>query len=229
MKHRIKILRIISIVIFFIGLCAGFFVMLAGSRIKKIEMIGDAAVVVIDEHLLSTSLLFFPSHRMAQKIQENNPLIRSIQLKKKFPSTLVIQVVKRKPIAVLDTEGYEYGIDDEGVILTKDVAPYDTNLPLIQIPVGVVRVGSLITDGRIVQAIHLLNLLPASITISHITAPDRLSLLVRYKTTDILFPQQGDLMYITDTLQTLIAGFTIKGIMPKVIDLRYSKPIVQFN
>lgn len=228
MKRRIKFFRIIFIILFFIGLCSVFFLMLAGLQIKKIEITGEAAIVDVNVQLLSTSLLFFPSQRMAQKIQEDNPLIRSVQLKKKFPSTLVIQVVKRKPIAVLNTEGYEYAIDDEGMILTKDAAVDDANIPVIQISAGVVRIGSLITDGCVIQAIRFLNLLPVSITISHITAEDRLSLLARYKTTDILIPQQGDLMYTIDTLQTLIAGFTIKGIMPKTIDLRYTKPVVQF-
>ena len=44
-------------------------------------------------------------------------------------------------------------------------------------------------------------------------------------TLDIFFTQDA-IEQTLATLQTLIAGFRIKGTLPKVIDLRFDKPVI---
>jgi len=53
-----------------------------------------------------------------KKINKRHPEIKEVYIKKRFPSTLVIDVLRRKPFAQIKEDGF-YVLDEDGVILDK--------------------------------------------------------------------------------------------------------------
>ena len=155
----------------------------------------------------------------------NNPLVKTKEIKKKFPSTLEFVIYKRSPIAEIITNGIQIGVDEDNVI-TEIVA--NNQLPVIVIDIPLVRIGATVKHPSIVQAVALIRITKSFIQWSHIEPFETQSIRAKTGQTDILITQTSDLTYVRDTLQTLIEGFRIKGTMPKSIDLRFSKPVVQF-
>ena len=80
----------------------------------------------------------------------------------------------------------------------------------------------------VVQAVSLIKKTKTFIQWSFIEPYETQSIRARFGQTDIIITQTNDLSQVLDTLQTLMEGFRIKGTMPKSIDLRFGKPIVQF-
>ena len=194
-------------------------------QIKHIMVSGDPAKVEVNAKQFVGNMIFFQSGAVIAEIKEENPLIRTIEIRKHFPSTLELVVYKRQPIARLQTNTALVGIDEEGVV--TDMLGNDT-LPVILIDVPLVRMGAMMKDEAVKQSITILVHVSSYLHIQKIQKFESMSLLVKTQESNIFFTQKGDIRPILDTLQTLIMGFRIKGTMPKTIDLRFDKPVVQF-
>ncbi len=193
--------------------------------IKDIVVSGDAAIVQVNEKQFVGNTLLFPALSVIKQIQDDNPLVKSIDIKKHFPSTLELIVHKRQPIAQLKTPTAIVGIDEDAVV-TDVVGNIDA--PVIEIDVPLVRMGQTIRDESVKQSVKVVAGTVTFLNVLQITKNDSLSIRVITKQSSIFIPQNKDIRPILDTLQTLMSGFRIKGLIPKTIDLRFDKPVVQF-
>ncbi len=221
----IRILLLLVSISVLIGVIIFFKIGINLFQVKNILVTGDSAQLEIKESLFVNNLLFFPSESVVQKLKLDNPLVKTIEIKKKFPSTLEFVIYKRTPIAEIVTDGIHLGIDEECVITE---AALNNFLPVITITIPLARIGATVKHPMIVQAIALINKTKGFIQWSSIETFETQSIRARSGQTDILITQSSDLNQIRDTLQTLLDGFRIKGTMPKSIDLRFGKPVVQF-
>ena len=194
-------------------------------KVKHIEVLGDSVQLEINESIFVNNILFFPSESVVQKIKLDNPQVMTVEIRKKFPSTLVFIIYKRTPIAEIITSGIYLGIDEDSVI-TEEIST--NHLPIITIDIPLARVGTKVKHPMIVQTIALINKTKSFIQWMQFESFETQSIRAKTGQTDILITQTSDLTYVRDTLQTLMEGFRIKGTMPKSIDLRFSKPVVQF-
>jgi cell division septal protein FtsQ len=194
-------------------------------QVKHIEVTGDPVQVEINQSLFVNNILFFPTESTIRELKLANPLIKNVEIRKKFPSTLEFVIYKRTPIAQLISDGIHSGIDEENVITEAVPA---AQLPIITISIPLVRIGATVKDPMVVQAVALINKTKSVIRWSSIESYETQSLRARTGQTDILITQTSDLSQVVDTLQTLMEGFRIKGTIPKSIDLRFGKPVVQF-
>jgi cell division septal protein FtsQ len=194
-------------------------------QVKHIEVSGDLVQIEINKSIFVNNLLFFPSEATEKQLKSENPLIKAVEIRKKFPSTLEFVIYKRTPVATLLSAGIPVGIDEECVVTEMST---DSNIPVISITVPLVRIGGTIKDPMVVQAMSLLVKTARIFRWSTIQSYETQSIRAKTGQTDILITQTSDLSQIVDTLQTLMEGFRIKGTIPKSIDLRFGKPIVQF-
>jgi len=221
-----RFLLMISIgIVFLVGSIFLIQFLLQQFQIKKIIVSGDAALVQINEKKFIGNTLLFPTKNILKQILDEYPLVKSIVIKKHLPSTLELIIYKRKPIARLQTASALVGIDEDSVI--TDVIG-DTNFPVIDIDVPLVRMGQQIRDEFVKQAVSFIYGSAPFVTVYIISKHDSSSLRIKTKESDIFITQKGDIRLILDTLQTLMSGFRIKGLIPKTIDLRFDKPVVQF-
>ncbi len=194
-------------------------------EIQNIEIVGEGVTIVLDEDKIAKNLLFFPSHKVREMLLSQNTLLSDVRFIKKFPHTLMIEPTVRTPIAVLRTQGQAVPIDQTGIILPG--AP-ELAMPVLLFDVGLVHEGQKLTDPRVLQSLRFVSEIGGSLAISSVTTKDGRILVAVYEQSDILFTQDAGVPTLTSTLQTLLTGFRIKGLMPKIIDLRFDKPIVTF-
>lgn len=194
--------------------------------IQTVEVIGSGVEVSLDEAKLTKNLLLFPAQKTRGWLLHDNPLLRDVVIRKKYPHTLIIEPVKRNAIALLVTGDQSVILDSEGVVLPQSETREP--LPTIVINIGTVHIGQSVSDYGIAVSLRLLQKLGDSWYISLITKREGGFLVAKYRETEIFFTQEANPEALIATLQTLLTGFRIKGSLPKVIDLRFDKPIVTF-
>lgn len=216
---------VLLIVILFVS---GFFVWGVNAifTIRNVEVASEGIGVVVDQAKLPRNLLFFPVDNVTQQILQDYPLVGSVIIKKKYPSTLVITAVPRKPFAIAGDGREMYALDADGVALTK--YPDNTGLPVINIAMPALPPGAIPSDPAVMAAIRFLRETASIVTVSDIVMVDSSSLRAQGESMSIVFPQHADMPALARTLQTMISGFRIKGKLPSTIDLRFDKPVVTF-
>ncbi len=190
--------------------------------LTSILVIGENIQLTVDQKKLPKTLLFFPSEKIRADLLAANPVLGDITFEKKYPHTLVIKPVLRSAYAVLITPSRQVLLDEQGVVLT-DVAGSPA-LPVIRVDAQNIRIGQKITDPRIVAALAFLTGTRGVLPVGLVEEQSG-SLHAVSATLDIFFTQDA-IEQTLATLQTLIAGFRIKGTLPKVIDLRFDKPVI---
>lgn len=194
--------------------------------IRRVEVSGEGIAIAVDQTKVPKNLLFFPIEQVTRQILKEYPLVGSVVMKKKYPSTLLITAVPRKPFTVVGVGGEIYAVDADGVVLSQ--YPNLTNMPFIRIAAAPLQPGLVIADRNITAAIGFLRATAATVTVSEVTPYDGSSLQARSETMSIVFLQHADMLTLARTLQMMISGFRIKGKLPTTIDLRFDKPVVTF-
>lgn len=194
--------------------------------IRSIEVVGEHTLVSIDQNRISKNLLFFPSESLRSQILANNPWLADVRFEKKFPGTLRIVPVKRRPVAILHSADRTVLVSDNGVVLSD--GDNGNILPRLFIPTPAFRIGQKIEDERVRQSLALITGLIHEFVFTKITYEEGKYLRAKTDTSDIIFVQDKPIGDVIATLQTLLSGFRIKGTLPKVVDLRFDKPIVTF-
>ncbi len=194
--------------------------------IRTIEVEGAGVQVVVDQKKLAKNLLFFPSEQLRLQLLSANPLLGNVEIHKKFPHTLVIVAFLRTPIGRLQSNNRLVDLDKDGVVVKEGI--HDDALPLLIFDVTPIHIGDKMSDVRIVQSLAALSAFQSFVKIDTITSLDSQSLQVKFGKTSIYITQNENIQEIAATLQTLLAGFRIKGTLPTIIDLRFTKPVVSF-
>lgn len=190
--------------------------------IRTIEVVGEGFNIDIAREHSPKNILFFPSERIKKELMVQYPLLGEVIIKKKYPTTLIIHLVPRKPAALLVSRGHEFALDAMGYVVGIDVGG---NLPKLFFDVGSFPIGARVSDTRISQILTFV-IAASPVPLESVEQYGHTALRVRLGATDIFLPQNGDLGAKAATLQTILAGFRIKGTLPKVVDLRFEKPII---
>ncbi len=194
--------------------------------IRSVEVSGEGIAIAVDQAKLPKNLLFFPTDTVTQQILSDYPLVGSVVIKKKYPGTLVITAVPREPFVVAGVPPETYALDAQGVVLSQ--YPSAAGLPVIRILVPPLQPGDTVGDQRVAAAIRFLRETASFLSVFEVVAFDSTSLQAQAEGMSIRFAQDVDGAVLARTLQTLIAGFRIKGTLPQTLDLRFDKPVVTF-
>lgn len=196
--------------------------------IHTVEVTASDVQILINEKELPKNLLFFPSEAIRAKLLSENPMLRDLRIRKKFPHTLVIEPVIRTSAARLVQGSQTVTVDLDGVVIPNAGSPARA-LPEIIRSGDTVHMGQKITDRMVVQSLILIAHLDTRWEIQAIEKRDEASIVVHIGESETIITQDADMISTAATLQTLLEGFRIKGTLPSVVDLRFDKPIVTFN
>jgi cell division septal protein FtsQ len=198
-----------------------------GFEVQEIEFSGEGMNIQFNERLITGNIIFFPTEKVRQELLKEYPQLKDVIIKKKFPHTITIIPVLRRPFALLVTSKASYGIDEEGNVVS--IGLVDPLLPELRIDVPSARVGMAVEDPNVRRALDFLKRSSSVFHISGIsTSDDGLSIRAISDKTEILFTQSQNIETLMATLQTIISGVRIKGTMPKIIDVRFTKPVIQW-
>lgn len=194
--------------------------------ITNVEVIGEGITVEVDAAQLPKNLLLFPVSEVTRDILRDNALVGEVIIKKKYPHTLQITAIARKPFVIVGIEEERYLLDEQGIILKQ--FPTETGLPLIRMAMTQGAPGEKISDQVALSAVNFLRETRSFISIREIALFETMSLRAQSATMSIVFARSADIQRVARTLQTVLAGFRIKGTLPTYVDLRFDKPVVTF-
>lgn len=113
--------------VFFSSVLAVDGVTVEGTRLLSVDRVRGAAAVPLGEPLAGTDL-----DAVAARI-EALPAVESVEVSRKWPDQVLVEVVERTAVAVVDVgEGKLRGIDASGVVF-RDFATKPATLPLIKV------------------------------------------------------------------------------------------------
>jgi cell division septal protein FtsQ len=194
-------------------------------KIQSIEVIGNDIQIEFDTKIINQNLLFFPSEHYRNQIMHDYPQIESVIFHKKYPSTLQLSINMREAFACVEMDHIIYVIDEKGYIIGFDINKCQ-NLPSIIIPKtansNFIRINNPLVD----HILPLIKALSSEISIQNVSFEEGGIIRIVFDKTSIIISQDQDINSLVSTLQTLIRGVRMKGIMPRSIDLRFTKPII---
>ncbi len=195
--------------------------------INNIVVVGNNIRVEVDEGRLPKTLLLFPASKLRTQLLEDNPILADIQFQIKYPHTLVIMPTLRSAVVRLILPARDVLVD-AGAVVLGDTGSGSMELPRLVVAIPVVRIGEKISDPRVTAGIAFITGMRGILPVSEVSVEDDRSLRAKSGKLDIIFPQDAPTATVLATLQTLLAGFRIKGTLPTFIDLRFNKPILKF-
>lgn len=174
------------------------------------------------------NLLFLSSGKIKEEFSQDFR-IKDVYVQRVFPGSLQVFLERRKPIIGLRVDLPEEGVflvDADGVVLEFT---RESGLPLIRLSEGGIVVGQKVAEP-VLQASQILYLifklqlqsqgLSGTLTGSEFT--------VSLGDVDALFTTKNEPRVLVGALQLILARSRIDGKQPKVIDLRYSNPVLKY-
>lgn len=206
-------------------------------RISEVEVVGAKNFVSsVDLKELAKSrsvgdhILFFDKTSLIDSLERNFQGAKHIKISRKLPSTIVVKVTERNPLAVVkDSSGEHYLVDEDGYALGK-VDPSKTNLPKVnyskKISVGYVLEPELVSVFlSLLQALDDEKILVSNLTVT----PRYLSFRVDKGSIEVLISNEKDKQKSVGVLGNLLEKLSSEGKEPSLIDLRYDKVVVSYR
>lgn len=193
-------------------------------RLDTVEVVGTGAVFSADAAKLSTNVLFFPTKTLENDLLKNYPLFAAVRVYKRLPHSIIIEYSLRNSWGYIDSSGHTYGVDEGGVIVGEYTPPFVH--PVMTFDIGTQSIGMRVTDTRVLAALSFLHALDPSIHVSSVKDLSKTAFEVTIDSMRVLVAVDGDKEEKARALLFLQNGFRIKGVLPSMVDLRYSKPII---
>ncbi len=184
-----------------------------------------------DLHLASGASVWVDTDTLERRL-EADPLVKRAQVRRKIPSTLVVDVTERQPVALVPTPTLE-PVDAEGVRLPIDPARHHLDLPIMESPVRPARAVPLLPSRARRLVAEVGQLLEADTAfhqmLSDVSEPDPNTVLARWTSPPVDFLLRPD-----TPPRRLREGLTVLADAlgrdpdhpPTVIDLRYADQVV---
>lgn len=220
-KHGIR--NFLLIVVGGIVVSGILFFVLSLFKIRHIEVEPSTISVVTDSSQFPSNLLFFPSEKLRTFLLKEYPRIKDVTFTKQFPGTLKINVVIRTPLAFVFSNSRMLAMDDAGVLFEF---PGKKDLPILELPIEEMSPGKQVKGKGVDTSLAFLTKISHDEKVERIIMSTDSTLEARFNDMTVLFLADGNGESTADTLQALLKGFRMKGSVPHIIDLRFSKPII---
>lgn len=221
-------------------LCAFFyliFIKFEFFNIKNMEVSGiQSFVSEIDLRELAKSrsygknIFVFSAKDLERSLSADFQGAKKIFVSKKLPSTIKIQVVERKPLAVIrkSSNDTHFLIDEDGYVLGQIDASVNT-FPVISYE-GEIEVGYFLDKKTISVYFQLLSSLDSEkISASSMSIHSNYISLFTSKNVEVLIGMYKDIKDSVVLLGKLLSQMASEGKDVKRVDLRYDKVIVSYR
>lgn len=179
------------------------------------------------DKLENLNLLILREDKIAKMLINKNIDIAKISVVKSFPSSIIISVKLRQPVAQIFQDNIYYLIDEQGVVFKSSVQWSD--LPLLEALVNQVSTGDQFEtkyQQSVFGALRWLKDLNINTSRVVIVNEDEIRFIGSEMTIVYTTLLDGDIFYTS--LQAMLKAFRIEGKKPTYIDMRFDKPVVRF-
>lgn len=173
------------------------------------------------------NILLLNEQNLVNQIKKTDIKINNVQITKQLLGKVVINIIKKQPLAAV-TSGSRYLLIDQNGLFYDETQPV-SNLPIINFAAGLqnIKVGSRI-EGRDKEALEILASLVGKEQVTTVSVEQEKIQVELGSKTNVLFPIIDNITSKISALQTILARFRIEGKTTKTIDLRFEKPVITF-
>ncbi|QQG44834.1 MAG: FtsQ-type POTRA domain-containing protein [Candidatus Roizmanbacteria bacterium] len=211
-------------------------------KVKNIEISGitNKFNLVGLQELNGKNILLLSGETIKRDLLMNNPIIKQINVQKKYPDKLILIIETYRPAVYFVVDQGYFILSADGRILSKIKKDYPQNELL---PGGIPKInyyqklnysswknGDYLRYKDIVSALHFLKTaLDLGLEINTIDINGTNMIALQMKGKKIIFTTEKDESVEDYQLNTIIRQFKIEGRDFDVLDLRFDKPMVQFK
>ncbi len=200
-------------------------------RVVNIQVISPDHYLVGVEKNAGKNLLLLNSEEMVKELLQSNKKVSEIQIQKKYPQTLQIQVLLKKPVIVIDTNTSPLYVSADGVVLSRvDKLEKDDLIHITDLQFQY-SVGEKIPSEVVNIVVLSQELRDRLIQIKEITIDRKMqtSTIELENGTEVILLLFNTHDTIAASLQTILDRFRIEGKTIAKIDFRFEKPIVSLR
>ncbi|OGY12665.1 MAG: hypothetical protein A3F61_02865 [Candidatus Blackburnbacteria bacterium RIFCSPHIGHO2_12_FULL_41_13b] len=175
---------------------------------------------------LGENFFFYNTQALAESLKKTF-LNRTVYVEKVFPGHLSVSIEKRKAIVVIKlSEGQDlYLVDIDGEVIDRVAQSF---LPTLTLKDGKLEVGQRLNEENL-QAAKIFHLVFKADNIRQAKVEDKKLVVQTGDAITVYFPINRDPQALVGALQLILTRSRIEGKLPKLIDLRYSKPILKYG
>lgn len=200
-------------------------------RLRRVYLISPAKINNGLGILNGENLLFLDRDKISRYLLQQNIEVKSAEIRKILPNTLVIILNFRQPIAKISNNfAKDYYLDDEGVLLPFETKSWD-DAPIIEAGSISLLIGAK-PDWRVAKIIEYINGFKREDTLVQKIIVDENMLAFHFLLADgieVIAPQVSDANLISASLQIITSRFRIEGKLITMVDFRFEKPIIIFS
>ena len=183
-------------------------------------------LVALINEVKDQNIFLFNSKLFLPKIKQNFPKFQQIIFKKHLPDKLEIEVIPRRPFAILQNDsGKRVLVDEEGFAF----ANLQTDmLPLIKAH-SLPAIGELVSEPGVIQGLKLVKLLQDSyLNFEYVDYPSETNLTVILSDElKAIFSLQKSFAPQVDSLQYILRHSRMEDKSIEIIDLQFEKPVLK--
>lgn len=170
--------------------------------------------------------------KLSHELSRQDATIQRVVIGRKFPQTLVLNIIEDIPVAQINNGNNYIQIDTAGKIIR--VVPnsnrnYVTMVYYQHLRSFETKPGTTLTQIEIIKALEILRYrdqLPAQLLRISIPQPQHIVLTFIDIPLTVLFTTKKDIAKNIFILHNIIRGLDRRGIRPSVINLEFDKPVI---
>lgn len=228
--------RTILFLLSFLAFIASFFSIIFFSsffKVKAIRITGidDTAlkkdiVGLIEPKVLKKSIFLLNISSIIKLAKSNFLGIDEMAIKREFPSSLAVDIKKRIPLAVLGAKNGRFLVDSKGTAFC--LVEERLSLPEIHVE-SELSLGDNVSLSRVKGYIDLLSLLSKEMfAVSSVSVLEGSASAFIDDKVKAVFEVPSNYEEKISLLKRVLQKYKIEGTKPKIIDLRFEKPVVTF-
>ena len=197
-------------------------------QIKTITIAGNSETVNTSVLSGQKNLLLLSPNKLKAELIVASPWIEDVEVKKQFPSTLILVIHERTPIAEYKDEAGRFFLDESGRLMpalsSKNINSVQVFCSIENKTAGQTITNELLQRGLLFIAAFKKN---AGSEITKLTCVEEAKTIqLSLPDTTVLISPDSEPEETISSLQLLLKQFRIEGNRPETIDMRFEKPVL---
>lgn len=230
-SNFVKYVLIVVLALFFFAILFFAFSYFSVKHIIVEKGNGKYNIIGVD-NLKEKNMLLLSLPQEENNLEDQNPFVGFVEIKKQYPQTLRIQIYDSQPIATLKlTNGYAL-LNNQGKILSKAKVA-DSQFPIITyyqaFDYTMFQSGEKINYSEISTALFFLEKMShLNLQVERVDISGSSVIVCNLRDKKIFISNTKDKAQQLFELETITKQFKIKAQNFKELDLRFDKPVVRF-
>lgn len=196
-------------------------------KVSKVSVTGDRGNLLTEsltKDILGQNIIFLPEEKI-EEVALQNLLLEKVSFKRIFPGEVVAELSWREPILVWQSSSGRFLLDKVGVAYaTASAEP----LPQVSEPNSNFSLGQKVAEDKLSLVEDVLRAVEGKFTVLTVAISGRDATIQLSGNIQVILNTEANLNQAISALQLITTQAKIEGRLPRVVDLRFPKPVVTY-